>query len=206
MNKTELWKPVPGYENYEVSSWGRVRRILVLQYDKKNGYPIVTVSDGKIAKKKKVHRLVMAAFVGESNMTVDHIDENKKNNRLENLRYATVRQNTTYYHEKRKNDGLPVGIGMKGKRFQPRVSMDGDEIWLGSFGTKEEAVAARDAALEMIDRGIRPENAKAKKGSVYEKKAEECFIFARQENGKRKLNRYKTKELAEAAQEEFNKK
>ena len=148
----------------------------------------------------------MAAFVGESDMTVDHIDENKKNNNINNLRYATLRQNTGYYREKRRTDGLPVGIGKRGDRYFPRVSHNGNEIWLGTFLTIEEAVESRRKALAMIDNGVIPANSRIAKGAVYLEKISGMYRFQWTEDGKRKSKRFKTEPEALAAQKEYNEK
>ena len=52
----------------------------------KNGYLIIRVK----GKRMYVHRLVMLAFHGKSDLTVDHLNMNKQDNRLENLEYVTV--------------------------------------------------------------------------------------------------------------------
>lgn len=102
MNK-EIWKVIPGWENYEVSNKGRVRRITTACGTWKNrihkalldnGYPRALLSHPK--KKRKaihVHRLVMLAFVGPSNLHVNHINGIKTDNRLENLEYVTPLEN-----------------------------------------------------------------------------------------------------------------
>ena len=56
----------------------------------KNGYLIIRVK----WKRMYVHRLVMLAFHGKSDLTVDHLNMNKQDNRLENLEYVTVVENT----------------------------------------------------------------------------------------------------------------
>jgi hypothetical protein len=56
----------------------------------KNGYLIIRVK----GKRMYVHRLVMLAFHGKSDLTVDHLNMNKQDNRLENLEYVTVVENT----------------------------------------------------------------------------------------------------------------
>ena len=54
-----------------------------------NGYCQITVN-GKVI---SVHRLIMEAFHGKSDLTVDHIDGNKLNNSLDNLEYVTREEN-----------------------------------------------------------------------------------------------------------------
>lgn len=102
------WKPIKGYEGlYEVSNDGRVRRLRFINgshnFEKIKeckqtlntwGYMTVNLSkDGK-SNTKRVHKLVANAFLGESNLQVDHIDGNKQNNNLNNLEYVTPKENT----------------------------------------------------------------------------------------------------------------
>ena len=54
-----------------------------------NGYLQLTIKNKTI----KVHRLVIEAFKGKSDLTVDHIDGNKLNNSLDNLQYLTREEN-----------------------------------------------------------------------------------------------------------------
>lgn len=56
---------------------------------RKNGYLQLTIKNKTI----KVHRLVIEAFKGKSDLTVDHIDGNKLNNSLDNLQYLTREEN-----------------------------------------------------------------------------------------------------------------
>lgn len=102
------WKTTKGYEGlYEVSSDGRVRRLRFINgihnFEKikeckqtLNTYGYMTVNLCKNGKSntKRVHRLVANAFLGESNLQVDHIDGNKQNNNLSNLEYVTPKENT----------------------------------------------------------------------------------------------------------------
>lgn len=48
----------------------------------------------------KVHKLVANAFLGKSNLQVDHIDRNKLNNKLNNLEYVTPKENIRRAWEK----------------------------------------------------------------------------------------------------------
>jgi len=57
------------------------------------GYLLVLIYIRGIRKTKKVHRIVAETFFGESDLTVDHIDCNKQNNEITNLRYMTAEAN-----------------------------------------------------------------------------------------------------------------
>lgn len=115
-NENEIWKDIDGFEGlYQASSEGRIRsldrevagkagsvRILKGKLLKpgmdKDGYLQAKLSkEGKI-RTFKVHRLVYAAFNGEipNELQINHIDEDKTNNRLENLNLMTPKQNANW--------------------------------------------------------------------------------------------------------------
>lgn len=97
----EKWLPVVGYEGrYEVSNFGRVRRVkIIVPSKKKHGYMQVSLVDGKGTRKSlRLHRLVAEAFLPnpDGKPQVNHKDEDPENNRADNLEWATAAENTNY--------------------------------------------------------------------------------------------------------------
>jgi len=95
----EQYKTHPLYDGYEISNKGTVRnkktnRILKSRYNQK-GYVQINLRKDKVVATKLIHRLVLQAWKGEipNKMNVDHIDRDRKNNKLENLRVVTPTQN-----------------------------------------------------------------------------------------------------------------
>lgn len=128
VSKKEIWLPVVGYEGiYEVSSLGNVRSITrryiptgntksrlhkgkLLSPAYRDNYLRVALTDvhGK-RKNQSVHRLVAYAFLGVPKcpkMVVDHINEVRDDNRLVNIRWATLSQNSKYSVANRKKRKL----------------------------------------------------------------------------------------------------
>lgn len=97
----EQWKPIPNYPGYEVSDLGRIRSlkrkpvVIRNQFPESNGYMQLTLCTNGKAKNCKVAHLVLLAFVGPrpAGLEVCHNDNNKLNNRLDNLRYDTHQAN-----------------------------------------------------------------------------------------------------------------
>lgn len=100
----EEWRVVNGYENYEVSNQGRVRvrktGLVRAVHSDKQGYQVLTMYSGKKKKTLKVHRLVGQAFLGldfEDRLQVMmHLDDNKANNHVSNLKVGTHKENSEY--------------------------------------------------------------------------------------------------------------
>jgi len=94
----EVWKGIEKFKNYDVSSFGNIRNNKtnkILKYcANKKGYRMVTLCDN-IRKTITIHRLVACAFIENINNLpqIDHIDRNKTNNNVENLRWVTQQHN-----------------------------------------------------------------------------------------------------------------
>lgn len=111
LNEEEIWKDVLGYEGrYLISNMGNVvskERIgkngakidkKVMKKSMLRNYLSVNLRNEKWQKRVHIHRLVAEAFIPNPNNLpqVNHIDENKLNNCVENLEWCTVRQNVTH--------------------------------------------------------------------------------------------------------------
>lgn len=96
----EEWKDISGYEGlYEVSNLGRVRRNgKILKPLKDSGYLRAHLSKNGIAKKVLIHRLVAFAFIPNPNNypEINHKDEDKTNNTVENLEWCSREYNINY--------------------------------------------------------------------------------------------------------------
>lgn len=108
LSNMEEWKEIKDYPNYMVSNMGRVKSLNFrgntgkehLRKIQKNKYGYLMLFLSKEGKQKgfTIHRLVYEAFVGEipQGMQVNHINEIKTDNRLENLNLMTPKENINW--------------------------------------------------------------------------------------------------------------
>lgn len=97
----ETWKDVPDYEGiYQVSNLGNVRsrNKTLTPGIATNGYPLVTLSKNGKTKSFTVHKLVALAFIPNPNnlKCINHKDECRTNNRVDNLEWCDYRYNNAY--------------------------------------------------------------------------------------------------------------
>jgi hypothetical protein len=121
-----------------------------------NGYNRVNVQiKGLKPKTIHIHRIVSAVFLDykfmQHKLVVDHIDSNKQNNHLNNLRLISHRENTS--KEKSIKSGFPPGVTFRKttKKYITQIQINNKRINLGSFNTIEEASQAYQNKLLTIN-------------------------------------------------------
>lgn len=140
----EVWKPVPGYEGYMVSDLGRVKslnykhtgkEVILIPVKARGDYLRVGLyKDGKV-KKFSVHRLVWIAFNGPipEGYEINHINEDKTDNRLENLNLMTRKENINWGTRNRR-------AGKALSKMVEQYTLDGTHIctWFSARGIERE--------------------------------------------------------------------
>ena len=102
----------------------------------------------------RYHAVIWILLTGENipkGYTLDHINGNRVDNRIENLRLVTQRENTQNRKEHRK--GKLVGCYFKklAGRYESKINIEGKQIYLGLYATEEEAHNAYVSACEHIE-------------------------------------------------------
>lgn len=116
------WKPINGFEDYEISSTGIVRKgnKIINPFDNK-GYDRVQLYIGNVGTKKLVHRLVAEQFIPTDDLTlqVNHKDMDKRNNELSNLEWLTCKENINHAikNNPKKRKQLKEDMSLIGKKY-----------------------------------------------------------------------------------------
>ena len=93
-------KEIDGYNGYyHIDELGNVYSInCILKKQLINGYEVVFLAKNGVKTKKRVHKLVANAFIPnpENKPCIDHIDGNRSNNNVTNLRWCTIKENNNF--------------------------------------------------------------------------------------------------------------
>lgn len=158
----ETWLPIVGYEGlYEVSDLGRVRslprattkgRILKQHVSARNGYCHVSLSKNNDKKTRRVHILVLQTFSPvekrygyDKNYTIDHIDGDKTNNRLDNLEWCTQSENVKRAY----------ALGIVGKPEKKVIDLDTGEVFDSVTKASLSVGGVKAGPVTRVCRGIR---------------------------------------------------
>lgn len=133
----EVWKDIEGYEGmYQVSNRGRIKSLArernigrktkgdsLIGLYKHNGYIITILCKNSIRHTFSVHRLVGKAFIPnpENKPCINHKDENRENNNVENLEWCTYKYNDNYGTRNAR-------AGLKHGKRVIQYDLDGNEI------------------------------------------------------------------------------
>jgi hypothetical protein len=170
----EIYKDIPGFEGkYQVSNFGNIKtieRVTIFKdgrerhYENKvlistpdlKGYPKIRLQNfnPKYGSTRRVHSLVWETFgdgttISFPDRVIDHIDRNKKNNHINNLRIVSNRENT--YNRKGNLEFIGVRKNKKSNNYSCRIGFNYKDYHLGTFKTQEEAFERYNEAITHID-------------------------------------------------------
>jgi hypothetical protein len=148
----EIWECIPGYEGYYLISNKGVLKSIKNGRDKirktamtKKGYLTYALSKDNVKRNFRAHQLVAMAFLNHNPCgmlsVIDHINNNKLDNRLENLRIVTSRDN----HYKVKNglntsEHKGVHFDKDKRKWRAQTTINNKRKHIGFFETEEEAI------------------------------------------------------------------
>ena len=157
----ECWRSIDGYMNYQVSNVGRVRNVttgrILKQCVYNRGYYVVGLTKDNVTKTHTVHKLVAHEFIPQpdtnTQLVVDHIDRNKLNNQITNLRWVTQQQNNMNSTIRTGTSSQYKGVTLskKANKWRAYIMLNRKLIHLGYFDTEEDAARAYNAkAIELF--------------------------------------------------------
>src|SRR5690554_5553856 len=168
----EVWKDIKGYEGlYQVSDLGRVKSLerkvkrlkstisvrekILKPAPNSSGYLTVSLWKNNKGKTFRIHYLVAIAFLNHKpkgyELVIDHIDENKKNNNLSNLRLVTNRFNTTRNLKNTSSKYVGVHWHKSYEKWQSLITINGKQIYLGRYDNEYDAHLTYQKALSFIE-------------------------------------------------------
>jgi hypothetical protein len=154
----EIFRVIADYENYKVSNIGNVLNIksgkLLKKLTRGNGYFYIGLYKNGKVKHFSIHRLVAIAFLDypENKLLVDHIDNDKMNNNIINLRFATKSENgMNRCLNAYSTSGIKgVFFNTTTQKWNASIKIDGITRYLESFETIEEATQKRINAVNFL--------------------------------------------------------
>lgn len=167
----EIWKDIPNYEGiYQVSNLGRVKSLSRENYSGKGikiskekilkysisiyGYACYRLSKLNNPKDFRGHQLVAMAFLNHiicgHKIVVDHINDNRLDNRVENLQLITNRENAYRTQGKYSSQYKGVSWCKRGKKWRANIRLNKKSFSLGYFVNEYDAHLAYQNKLKEI--------------------------------------------------------
>ena len=170
MIEIEKWKDIPDYEGYyQASTFGQIQSLdreirhstsggfyikkgkILKQYLRVN-YLSINLSKNSISNPILVHTVMAITFLkhkqGGRKIHVNHIDFNKRNNRLENLELISSRDNLNRKHLKSTSKYIGVYWDKNCNKWRSKIYIKPNNIQLGSFDIEYDAHLAYEKALK----------------------------------------------------------
>ena len=158
----EIWKDVVGYEgSYKVSNAGKIKSLkfnkekILKQPINKNGYCVVCLCFEGKQKLKQVQQIVAQSFLGHkpcgSILVIDHINDIKTDNKVENLQIVTQRFNICKTQGKYSSQYKGVHWNKKHKKWRAAIYINEKNKHLGLFIDEYEAHLAYQNELKNIE-------------------------------------------------------
>lgn len=143
------YDPKTGIFKWKVNRKGNAKAGSPAGWCRKDGY----IALGVRGKEYLAHRLAWAFqfnFIPE-NMQIDHVNGNRSDNRIKNLRLASHAENCRNSKVRKHSKTGIKGVQKRGNKWHVRIRFNKQEKWVGSYNSPEEASAAYErAAIELF--------------------------------------------------------
>lgn len=177
----EEFRKIDGFENYEISNFGNVRNVKtgnIIKSSNNRGYRILNLKKGDKLLTVQIHRLIAKTFIPNPNNKpfIDHIDNNRSNNSIDNLRWCSNQENQ--FNKRTQKNNL---LGFKGisyhkrdKLYTARFKYNKILFHIGCYKNVDDAIIARyNKALEIHKEFIHQEEIKQYNEAVKRKQEKE---------------------------------
>jgi hypothetical protein len=159
--QVEIFKSIQGYEGiFEVSNLGNLRRVNngVIKVLKPSGdgygYLCISLQYNNIRKTFKIHKLVAMAFLNHKpcghKLVIDHINDIKTDNRVENLQIITNRENSYKTQGKYSSQYKGVYLHKKSQMFIASIRINNKTKYIGSYKNEYDAHISYQAELKKL--------------------------------------------------------
>ena len=119
-----------------------------------NGFGYIRVNfNGRLRLRSHLVWLMLKGFW--PTLTLDHIDGNRQDDRIENLREVSLKENLHNKRKANKNNRLGLrGVRKSGRLYSTQIGVNGQQIYLGAYSTAERAAAVYEKARLCLHSGV----------------------------------------------------